>query len=52
MEIYYVIIYCSISLDLRKCKLSDSLLEKKSAAVTLIRARLVDMPSDPKLWYA
>lgn len=38
LELWNNIIYCY------------RLLEKKSAAVNLIRARLVDMPSDPKLW--
>lgn len=32
-------------------KLHNSLLEKKSAAVELIKARLLETPSDPKLWY-
>lgn len=34
------------------CQFSfDSLLDKKAAAVDLINARLLVMPTEPKLWY-
>lgn len=31
--------------------MENSLMEKKAAAVDLIKVRLSEMPNDPRLWY-
>lgn len=46
------VIICNHSSRIMMCQFSfDSLLDKKAAAVDLINARLLVMPTEPKLWY-
>lgn len=48
LELYICFLILSKTMMI-KCK--NSLLEKKAAAVDLIKMRLSETPNDPRLWY-